>query len=110
MLSAETPVSWELGLAEGDDARLLRDGEIFGSDTDGAAGSFADASAWEALADKYRRHLVDREHGAAESVSDGYIRTTDEATGSDLVSFYTSGDGRFPCGWGARTPEISCVS
>ncbi|MGW2896765.1 DUF4241 domain-containing protein [Streptomyces sp. NPDC001212] len=110
LLSAETPVSWELGLAEVDDARLPRDGEIFGFDIDGAAGSFADASAWEALADKYRRCHVDREYGAAESISDGYIRTTDEATGSDLVSFCTSGDGTIPVWLGhSNTGNLVCV-
>ncbi|MEU9381473.1 DUF4241 domain-containing protein [Streptomyces sp. NPDC048279] len=109
LLGEEPAASWELALSEEDDVRLLREDEIFGFDTDGAAGAFADASGWEELADKYRRYLVEQEDNAGETVSDGYMRTTDEATGSDLVSFYTGGDGTYPV-WLGRASTGKPVS
>ncbi|MHA5050132.1 DUF4241 domain-containing protein [Streptomyces sp. SD15] len=109
LLGTEPPVSWDMALAEGDDPRLLRDGEIFGFDTDAAAGCFADSSGWEVLADKYRRYVVDQEHDAGESIGDGYSRTTDDATGGDLVSFYTGGDGTYAV-WLGRSESGALVS
>ncbi|MFJ8154666.1 DUF4241 domain-containing protein [Streptomyces sp. NPDC094468] len=101
LLAEEPAASWEPALAEGDDVRLLRENETCGFDTDGAAGAFADASGWEGLADRYRRYLMEQEDDAGETVSDGYVRTTDQATGGDLVSFCTDsfctdGDGTHP--------------
>jgi hypothetical protein len=109
LLAAAPAVTWELALAEGDDARVLRDDEIFGFATDGAAGSFADSSGWETLAAKYRACVVDQRDDAGESVADGYIRTTDEETGGDLVSFYTDGDGVYPV-WLGRSESGKPVS
>ncbi|MFD5757497.1 DUF4241 domain-containing protein [Streptomyces sp. NPDC127044] len=111
LLLGEEPVaSWELAPAEEDDVRLLREDEIFGFDTDGAAGAFADASGWEVLADRYQRYLVEQEDDAGETISDGYMHTTDEATDSDLVSFYTGGDGTYPVWLGrASTGKPVCV-
>ncbi|WP_425245961.1 DUF4241 domain-containing protein [Streptomyces sp. NEAU-NA10] len=96
LLGEEAPVSWELALAAGDDVRLLRDDGIFGFSTDGAAGSFADASGWEVLAERVRSYYQDSDGDAAEFIDDGHLRTTDEATGSDLVTFFTGGDGTYP--------------
>ncbi|WP_338698327.1 DUF4241 domain-containing protein [Streptomyces sp. Q6] len=110
LLGEETVVSWELALTEEDDPRLLREGEFFGFDTDCAAGAFADASGWEVLADKYRLYLVEQEDDAGETLSEGYLRTTDDVTGSDLVSFYTGGDGTYPVWMGrASTGKPVCV-
>ncbi|MEV7319908.1 DUF4241 domain-containing protein [Streptomyces sp. NPDC093970] len=109
LLGDEPAASWELVPAEQDDVRLLREDEIFGFDTDGAAGAFADGLGWEGLADKYRRYLVEQEDNAGETISDGYMRTTDEATGSDLVSFYTGGDGTYPV-WLGRASTGKPVS
>jgi hypothetical protein len=110
LLGEEPVVSWELALTEEDDLRLLREDEIFGFDTDRAAGSFADASGWKVLADRYQRYLVEQEDDAGETISDGYMRTTDEATDSDLVSFYTGGDGTYPVWLGrASTGKPVCV-
>ncbi|WP_409474904.1 DUF4241 domain-containing protein [Streptomyces sp. HC307] len=109
LVDAEPPVSWELALAEGDDARLLRDREIFGFDTDSAAGCFADSSGWEVLAHKYRSYVVDRQRDAGENVGEGFIRTSDDMTGSDLVSFYTGGDGTYPV-WLGRSESGKLVS
>ncbi|MET9730485.1 DUF4241 domain-containing protein [Streptomyces sp. NPDC006458] len=95
LLSDEPVASWELALGADDDVRLLRDGSVYGFDTDGAAGSFADASGWEVLAGKARSHHEDG-GDAAEVIADGHIRATDEATDSDLVTFYTGGDGTHP--------------
>ncbi|MPY38872.1 hypothetical protein FNH04_02555 [Streptomyces phyllanthi] len=86
LLGAEPPVFREPALTEGDDVRLLRDGDFFGFATDGAADCFADVFGWEALAHNYRRFLLDQEDDAGESLGEGYIRTTYGATGGDLVS------------------------
>lgn len=109
LIDGEPPVSWELALADGDDARLLREGEFFGFDTDSAAGCFADASEWDLLAGKYRRFLVDGHDDEGESIGEAYIRTSHEASGTDLVSFYTSGDGTFPV-WLGRSGSGELVS
>jgi hypothetical protein len=98
-----------MGLSEGDDPRLLLDGHAYGFGTDGAAGSFADASGWETPSEKYRSFLTGRDESAAVSIADGCIRASDEETGSDLVSFYTGGDGTYPVWLGrsatGRTPR-----
>ena len=102
-LSDEPVVSWELALAAGDDVRLLRDEEIFGFGTDSAAGSFADASGWEALARRAVSHQ-DGGEDAAEALTDGHIRIGDDTTGGDLVTFCTGGDGTYPV-WLGRSPS-----
>ncbi|MGV9453751.1 DUF4241 domain-containing protein [Streptomyces sp. NPDC003635] len=103
----EPALSWELALSEGEDPRLLLDGHAYGFGTDGAAGSFADAAAWETLSDKARRHYED--HTACESLGNGYVRAVDQTTGSDLVTFCTGGDGTWPV-WLGRSAAGTLVS
>ncbi|MEU6505894.1 DUF4241 domain-containing protein [Streptomyces sp. NPDC046942] len=97
LIDEEPAATWELALAEGEDARLLRDDEAYGFPTDAALGSFADSAAWSVLADKYRRYSMEGEEDAGEPVSDSsYVRTSDSATGGDLIHFPTGGDGVWP--------------
>lgn len=105
----EPAVAWELALSEGEDPRLLLNGHAYGFSTDGAAGSFADAAAWETLSGKVRRYYEAQDDGACESVSDGHIHAVDEATGSNLVSFCTGGDGTWPV-WLGRSAAGELVS
>lgn len=105
----EPATSWELALSEGEDTRLLLDGHAYGFSTDGAAGSFADAAAWETLADKVRRFYKEQDRDACTSLGDGYLRAVDEASGSDLVTFYTGGDGTWPV-WLGRSATGALVS
>jgi hypothetical protein len=107
---------WELALAEGEDSRLLREGEAYGFGTDGATGCFADASAWESLAHAYYRYLAEQEGDAGEPLGEeedgeGYVRTRDEDAEADLVSFYTDGDGRYPVWLGyTHSDQIGSVA
>ncbi|MFD5816688.1 DUF4241 domain-containing protein [Streptomyces sp. NPDC127038] len=105
----EPAVSWELALSQDEDPRLLLDGHAYGFGTDGAAGGFADAAAWETLAGRVRRYYEDRDEEACEPVGDGYVRAVDEATGAGLVLFYTGGDGTWPV-WLGRSAAGEFVS
>ncbi|GAB2800782.1 hypothetical protein GCM10027073_36260 [Streptomyces chlorus] len=87
----------------------LPDGHAYGFSTDGAAGGFADAAAWETLSGKVRRYYEEQDDGACEPISDGHIRAVDEVTGSDLVSFCTGGDGTWPV-WLGRSAAGELVS
>ncbi|WP_277439086.1 DUF4241 domain-containing protein [Streptomyces sp. SPB162] len=109
LVDAEPPASWELALSGGDDPRLLREGEIFGFGTDGATGCFADASEWNLLTDKFRRYLVDGHDDEGETIDEGYMRISNDASGTDLVSFCTAGDGTFPV-WLGRSDAGKLVS
>ncbi|CAL9610634.1 hypothetical protein SUDANB176_05622 [Streptomyces sp. enrichment culture] len=105
----EPAVAWELALSGDEDPRLLLDGHAYGFGTDGAAGGFADAAAWKTLSGKVRRYYEEQDDGACESLGDGRIRAVDEATGSDLVSFCTGGDGTWPV-WLGRSAAGELVS
>ncbi|MEV0173233.1 DUF4241 domain-containing protein [Streptomyces sp. NPDC050803] len=109
LIRNEPAVAWELALSEGEDPRLLLDGHAYGFGTDGAAGGFADAAAWETLSGKVRRYYEAQDRGACESIGDGYLRTVDEETGGHLVSFYTGGDGTWPV-WLGRSATGELVS
>ncbi|WEO96475.1 DUF4241 domain-containing protein [Streptomyces sp. FXJ1.172] len=110
LIDVEPAVTWELALAEGEDPRLLRDQEYYGFTTDAALGSFADSAAWGVLADKYRRYSTEGEEDVAERIADGnYVRTSDSATGSDLIHFATGGDGTWDV-WLGRSASGKLVS
>ncbi|MFI2202017.1 DUF4241 domain-containing protein [Streptomyces sp. NPDC020192] len=110
LIDPEPAVTWELALAEGEDARLLRDGEGYGFPTDAALGSFADSAAWSVLADNYQRYAIEGEEDAGERVGDGScVRTSDSATGGDLIHFPTGGDGGWPV-WLGRSASGKLVS
>ncbi|MCL6735934.1 DUF4241 domain-containing protein [Streptomyces neyagawaensis] len=104
---SDTPAaSWEMGLGPDDDPRLLGENEIFGFDTDGATGCFADAGAWESLRRLFERHVVGGEPGVGEDTPDSMylLRTRDEASGGELVAFATTGDGTYPV-WVGRSAD-----
>ncbi|MGV9994721.1 DUF4241 domain-containing protein [Streptomyces sp. NPDC003374] len=109
LIRDEPTVAWESALSEGEDPRLLLDGHAYGFSTDAATGSFADAAAWETLSGKVGRHYEEQDDGACESIGNGRIRAVDEATGSDLVSFCTGGDGTWPV-WLGRSATGELVS
>ncbi|WP_107459278.1 DUF4241 domain-containing protein [Streptomyces colonosanans] len=111
LIADEPAVTWEMGLSEGDDPRLLLDGHAYGFGTDVAAGGFADASGWRTLSAKIRRYYEESDESHAESVTDGCICVTDEETGGDLVTFSTEGDGTWPVWLGrSATGELVSVS
>ncbi|WP_229891684.1 DUF4241 domain-containing protein [Streptomyces mashuensis] len=98
--------SWEMGLGPDDDPRLLAEDEIFGFNTDGATGCFADAGAWKPLHRLFEQHLVLREPGVGENIPDSIylLRVQDEASGGELVAFATTGDGTYPV-WVGRSAD-----
>ncbi|MCX5376611.1 DUF4241 domain-containing protein [Streptomyces sp. NBC_00091] len=105
LLVSETPAAaWEMARRPGDDPRLCIENEIFGFDTDGATGCFADAGAWEPLRELYERALVQGDPDAGETISDSMymLRTRDEASGAELMAFATTGDGTYPV-WVGRS-------
>ncbi|PKT71309.1 hypothetical protein CW362_19885 [Streptomyces populi] len=103
VLVSESPAAtWEMGRRPDDDPRLLREDGIFGFDTDGATGCFADAGAWEPLLGLFERGLIqgdpDLDPDVYEDISDSMylLRTRDRATGGELAAFATTGDGTYP--------------
>ncbi|MFD9459475.1 DUF4241 domain-containing protein [Streptomyces sp. NPDC060027] len=111
LIAADPAVTWEMGLGEGEDPRLLLDGHAYGFGTDAATGGFADASGWKVLSGKIRRYYDEGDESAAEFVTDGCLRATDEETGGDLVSFCTGGDGTWPVWLGrSATGELVAVA
>jgi hypothetical protein len=92
-VSDEPVTSWEMGLAQEDDIRLLRDGHAYGFSTDVAAGGFADAVGWPVLCEPFRE--PEKGNRPPEQLGDGFLRTTDEAHAADLVWFPTGGDGTY---------------
>lgn len=107
----DEPVTrWEMGLAAGEDTRILRDGHAYGFATDVAGGGFADGVAWPALCEPFREEQRGRGLHGVERLSDGFARTTVEASAADLVSFATSGDGGYPVWLGrGRSGELAAV-
>ncbi|MFD7508171.1 DUF4241 domain-containing protein [Streptomyces sp. NPDC059853] len=108
VLVSETPAAtWEMALGPDDDPRLFIENQIAGFDTDGATGCFADAGAWEPLIALYERGLIRGEPDLEgyEGIDDGSMfmqRTWDEASGGELRSFATTGDGTYPV-WVGRS-------
>lgn len=109
LISDEPAVTWELGLGEGEDPRLLLDGHAYGFGTDAAQGSFADASGWDTLAGTFRRYFDGDGDGGVEEVRTGTLRVADEKTGGDLVTFCTGGDGTWSV-WLGRAASGDVVS
>ncbi|MFJ1865260.1 DUF4241 domain-containing protein [Streptomyces sp. NPDC088097] len=109
VLVGESPaVTWEMARRPDDDPRLLPDNGIFGFDTDGATGCFADAGAWDPLLALFERGLIqgdpDLDPDAYEDISDSMylLRTRDRASGGELAAFATTGDGTYPV-WVGRS-------
>ncbi|MGW5639681.1 DUF4241 domain-containing protein [Streptomyces sp. NPDC003832] len=110
LIRDEPAVTWELALAEGEDPRLLLDGHGYGFGTDTATGGFADAVAWRALAERFRRfHDEEQDDDACEEIDESHVRVADRESGSDLVSFPTGGDGTWPV-WLGRSATGATVS
>ncbi|MFI1183479.1 DUF4241 domain-containing protein [Streptomyces sp. NPDC020799] len=104
LVSDSPAATWEMARRPGDDPRLLRENGIFGFDTDGATGCFADAGAWEPLLTLFERGLVQGDPDAYEDITDStyLLRTRDQASGAELAAFATTGDGTHPV-WVGRS-------
>ncbi|MFE9775751.1 DUF4241 domain-containing protein [Streptomyces sp. NPDC005931] len=111
VLVSDTPaLTWKMAFRPDDDPRLLRQDGIFGFDTDGATGCFADAGAWEPLLELFERGLVqgdpDLDPDEYEDINHNdsmyLLRTRDRTSGGELVAFATTGDGTYPV-WVGRS-------
>lgn len=103
VLLSDTPAAtWEMAFRPDDDPRLLRENGIFGFDTDGATGCFADAGAWEPLLALFEKGLIQGDPNldpdVYEDINDSMylLRTRDHASGGELAAFATTGDGTYP--------------
>ncbi|UWM47619.1 DUF4241 domain-containing protein [Streptomyces carpaticus] len=113
VLVSKTPAAtWEMALGPDDDPRLFIEKHMVGFDTDGATGCFVDARAWEPLIALYERGLIRGEPDLEgyEDIDDGSMFmqcTRDEASGGELRSFATAGDGTYPVWVGrSKTGEV----
>lgn len=108
LLVSETPAAtWGMALGPDDDPRLFIEQQIAGFDTAGATGCFADGGAWEPLVALFERGMSRGESDldGGEDIDDGsmfMLRTWDEASGGELMSFATTGDGTYPV-WVGRS-------
>ncbi|MEU9575323.1 DUF4241 domain-containing protein [Streptomyces massasporeus] len=107
LVSQRPAATWEMTLGPDDDPRLFIEQQIAGFDTDGATGCFADAEAWDPLIALFERGLIRGESDLVEyeDIDDGSMfvqRTWDEASGGELMSFATTGDGTYPV-WVGRS-------
>ncbi|MEU6988868.1 DUF4241 domain-containing protein [Streptomyces sp. NPDC046324] len=115
LLVSDTPAAtWEMALGPDDDPRLFIEQQIAGFDTDGATGCFADAGAWEPLIALFERGLIRGESDldGYEDIEDGSMfmqHTWDEASGGELMSFATTGDGTYPV-WVGRSEAGEVIS
>ncbi|WP_344468468.1 DUF4241 domain-containing protein [Kitasatospora kazusensis] len=93
----ELVATWEMALGVDDDIDALSPGDRIGFNSETNTGSFADASAWEALAAPFRRFWQGLQAGdsqplASESLCNGsFERTIDEAIGADLLTIPSEG-------------------
>lgn len=119
LLVSETPAAtWEMALGPDDGPRLFIEQQIAGFDTDGATACFADAGSWDPLTALFERGLIrgggrEPDLGGYEDIDDGSMfmqRTRDEASGGELMSFATNGDGTYPvCVGRSQAGEASGV-
>ncbi|MBC7270381.1 MAG: DUF4241 domain-containing protein [Streptomyces sp.] len=114
LISDIPAAAWEMALRPDDDPRLLGENEIFGFDTDGATGCFADAGAWEPLLALFDKGLIrqdpdlDPDEYEAFKESMYLLRTRDRASGGELVAFATTADGTYPV-WVGRSTDGDVV-
>lgn len=100
---------WELALLDGEDLRILRDGEAYCFGVDSGTACFMDAAAVRTVATTYassENPLEEQEIGA---VRIGYIG--DSLSAADLIAFDSGwGDGRYPVWVGrAANRTVACL-
>ncbi|MFI8503320.1 DUF4241 domain-containing protein [Streptomyces sp. NPDC085524] len=100
----EPTVGWELALMEGQDGRLLGEGQFYGFGVDTGTACFMDASGRDALPELYE--------GAEPAFEEGVHSCTvaDPASGTNLIAFPSGfGDGSYPVWIGrAASGAVTC--
>ncbi|MEV8333836.1 DUF4241 domain-containing protein [Streptomyces niveus] len=107
IISDEQITSWELALLDGEDPRILRDGETYGFGVDSGTACFMDAAAVQTVVNNAaggENPLQERETGG---VRIGF--TGDSLSGAGLIAFESGwGDGSYPV-WVGRAANRSVV-
>ncbi|MEU2924517.1 DUF4241 domain-containing protein [Streptomyces sp. NPDC007251] len=106
-VSERPAVSWEPALLEGQDERLLRDGEFHGFGVDSGTGCFVDATMAGELGERFRGG---RAAGTWKENDHGITIVDDPATGTNLIAYPSGrGDGSYPVWIGRDTDgEVAC--
>ncbi len=93
-ISDRPTVRWESALLEGQDPRLLGDGEFYGFGVDGGLGSFVDATAAGALGECFFDEMG---AGRVREDGEGVMTLDDPESGANLIAFPSGrGDGSYP--------------
>ncbi|MFC9437201.1 DUF4241 domain-containing protein [Nocardia sp. NPDC057030] len=110
VLAPEQVATWELAVCADDDVRLLEDGRVVGWMMDNYDhGCFADAAAWETLADRFACFYDDDDDDGIERLTDEFIRVHDDATDADMIAFPAGGDTQNPV-WLGRAESGQIVT
>ncbi|MFE4990145.1 DUF4241 domain-containing protein [Streptomyces mirabilis] len=107
LVSERLTVHWELALLEGQDERVLRDGQFYGFGVDAGTGAFVDATMAEELG---RRFWDGRVAGTQDEDDNGIATVDDPATGTNLIAYPSGrGDGSYPV-WIGRDADgdVTC--
>jgi hypothetical protein len=107
LVSERPAASWEPALLDGQDERLLRDGEFHGFDVDSGTGCFVDATMAGELGERFRDGQV---AGRLKEDDHGISIVDDPATGTNLIAYHSGrGDGSYPV-WIGRDAdgEVAC--
>ncbi|MGW0210038.1 DUF4241 domain-containing protein [Streptomyces sp. NPDC003233] len=107
LVSERPAVSWEPALLDGQDERLLRDGEFHGFGVDSGTGCFVDATMAGELGERFRDGQA---AGTWKENDHGISIVDDPATGTNLIAYPSGrGDGSYPV-WIGRDAdgEVAC--
>ncbi|MFJ2232645.1 DUF4241 domain-containing protein [Streptomyces sp. NPDC087859] len=107
LVSGRPAVRWEAALLDGQDERLLGEGEFYGFGVDAGTAAFTDATADPDLGRRYWDGLV---AGTQEEDVHGVAVVDDPANGTNLVAYPSGrGDGTYPVWVGRdREGEVTC--
>ncbi|MFF4544764.1 DUF4241 domain-containing protein [Streptomyces sp. NPDC001406] len=109
LVSDRPTVGWEPALLDGQDTRLLREGEFYGFGVDSGTGAFVDAGTAGELGRRYGEGMA---NGTLELATDenGVHILEDPATGTNLIAYPSGrGDGSYPV-WIGRDADgaVTC--
>ncbi|MEO3975286.1 DUF4241 domain-containing protein [Streptomyces sp. CAU 1734] len=102
--------TWELALRQGQDARLLDDGEFFGFGVDTGTGCFVDAAGRDGLAKRCEEWMTNHGFRGTDGEEAAYTEIPDPGSGAHAIAYLSGmGDGSYPV-WIGRDGEgeVTC--